>query len=322
MRRIHHCLLAITILAVPMPVAAQVSVDVNALSRLGPTDLPAPPPASPKAAKRHHGAMRHLAAQSRHGSHHGAGHNGASGPTTAVADAAAAPVPVPAGPRTIEHPGNLGPSFASLPALPGAAPPVPAPPHVETAHAPPKPTAKPAPDIATATPTPPPPPPPPLALPVSVPPPPAPPAMLAETTPAPPAARLPMPQPAAPQPAAPNALPKGADRLTLPFSVRDRDLPSTENGMLRNFATRYGATTQYVVRAFASAPAGDDDPSTPRRISLARAQSVAAALIDSGVPPDRVRLLALGSAGGTPTDRVEVIAMPPSSGHTDPQSSP
>jgi hypothetical protein len=104
--------------------------------------------------------------------------------------------------------------------------------------------------------------------------------------------------------------------------VQESDLPPAEVAMLRDFGQRPGADEQYIVRAFASAPAGDDDPSTPRRISLARAQTVSAALLDAGVPPDRVRLLALGTTGGAPADRVEVIAMPPASGHTASQPSP
>jgi hypothetical protein len=140
-------------------------------------------------------------------------------------------------------------------------------------------------------------------LPDGVPPPPTP-SRLAEATPAPAAAQ-------------PSPLPAGADRLTLPFFVQESDLPPAETAMLRDFAARHGADAHYVIRAYATPPAGDDDPSTPRRIALMRAQSVASALTDSGIQADQVRLLALGDAGGAPADRVEVIAMPPSSGHTN-----
>jgi hypothetical protein len=47
MRRIYHFLLAATIVAAPMAVAAQVSVDLNALNGLGAPNLPAPPPGAP-----------------------------------------------------------------------------------------------------------------------------------------------------------------------------------------------------------------------------------------------------------------------------------
>jgi outer membrane protein OmpA-like peptidoglycan-associated protein len=329
MRRTYHFLLAIAIVAAPMPVAAQVSVDLNALSGLGGgrASLPEPPPSAPTASHRYR-HRRHFLSRAEQARRHGE--------ASALASATPGPAGSAAGPETIEHPTNLGASFTSLPALPGAVPPMPAPPPVlalpaavakppaklaapapvETAAVAPKPasTPKPAPKPAST-----PKPAPSLTLPAAVPPPALsrPPARLAEATPAPPAAAPPPP----PKPA-PNALPKGADRLTLPFFVEESDLPPAENAMLRDFAHRYGARAQYTIRAYATPPAGDDDPSTPRRIALERAQSVAAALMDSGVQPDRVRLLALGNAGGAPADRVEVIAIPPSSGHTTSDSSP
>ena len=339
MRHITLFLLASAIVSAPMPVAAQVSVDLNALNGLGQTTLPAPPPAAPLAARRYRHRMHRLARGGREG------HQPA-------ANALASATQAPAGPETIEHPANLGPSFASLPALPGGPPPLPPKPPALTTATPTAanaPAAKPPalkppalkpqpPEMAAATAKPAAPKPaaqkpaaqPPaavaLALPGGVPPPPGltPPApaatpqtRLAEATPPPPAA-----QPPPPKNLAPSALPQGADRLTLPFFVDESNLPPAETAMLRDFAQRYGGAAFYVIRAFASQPAGDDDPSTARRLALARAQSVAAALTESGVQPDRVRLLALGHAGGSPADRVEVIATPPSSGHTTSESTP
>jgi translation initiation factor IF-2 len=332
MRCPYHLLLSTAILAAPIPVAAQVTIDPNALNALGPAALPEPPPAASPAAthRSHRYRSRHLAQAERTHSH---------GAATAVASTATAAAP---GAVALEHPKNLGPSFTSLPPLPQAPPPLPAPPTivtaapkvkpaapkpVETAQASPSPAPSPPPKPAAPQPAPasaPTPMPPQLALPAGVPPPPAPPpARLAEATPGPSAAGPPAAgsPPAAPN-AAPDALPKGADLMTLPFSAQDSDLPPTETAMLRDFAQRHGAATQYIVRAFAAAPPGDDDPSTPRRVALARAQSVASALFDSGAQPDTVRLLALGDAGGSPPNRVEVIAMPPPSGHTASQSSP
>ena len=318
MRRIYHFLLAATIAAAPMPVAAQVSVDLNALNGLGAPNLPAPPPGAPASFPHYHRRHRLARGEQVHG--------------TAAPGAVASASQTPAGPGTIEHRTNLGPSFNSLPALPGAAPAVPPTPVLVNAPPPASPPTKAAPPkpVETASATPkaasvpkpavPPPASPSLALPGAAPPPAlahTPATRLAEATPAPPAA-----QPAAPPPAAPNVLPKGADRLTLPFSVEESDLPAAENAMLRDFAERYGDAAQYIIRAFATPPTGDDDPSTPRRIALARAQSVAAALMASGVHPEHVRLLALGDAGGAPADRVEVIAMPPQNGHTNTDSSP
>lgn len=296
-------LLVALILAAPMPAAAQVSVDLNALNALGGSHLPAPPPAAPRHAHHGHPVYRHLA-RTRHARH--------QAPPTAVATAAPHAGP---GAEAIQHPKNLGSSFTSLPPLPGAAPPPPAlpPPIVVVKAAPPKAVVKapppaavvkaPAPATVVEAP-------PQLPLPVAAPPPPT---RLAETTPAPPAAAPPAP---------PSALPKGADSLTLPFSPQQSDLPPAESAILRNFAQRYGPGTRYVIRAFASAPPGDDDPSTPRRMSLDRAQSVAAALAASGVKSQSLRLLALGATGGKTADRVEVIAMPATSRHTDSDSSP
>jgi hypothetical protein len=305
MRPPYHLILATAILAAPIPVAAQVTIDPNALNALGPASLPEPPPAaSPTAGHRSHRyRSRHLARAARD---HGPGAGTAVASTGAVA---------------VEHPKNLGPSFTSLPPLPQAPPPLPAPPPIVTAAPKPVETAQAAPSHAPSPPPKPAPPmPPQLALPAGVPPPPVPPpARLAETTPGPPAAEPPAAEPPA---AAPDALPKGADLMTLPFSAQDSDLPPSEAAMLRDFAQRHGTETQYIVRAYAAAPPGDDDPSTPRRVALARAQSVASALFESGAQPDTVRLLALGNAGGSPPNRVVVIAMPPPSGHTPSQSSP
>ena len=303
MRYSYYFLLAAVIIVAPLPVAAQVSIDLNALNALGAADLPAPPPRAPRSGDRF-SHKRHRLARSE------------TKPQPAQASAVAS-----ASPDAIEHPADLGPSFASLPTLPGAAPPVPAkPPTPRLAEAP----AAPPLALPVAVPAPPPILPPAILTPPTLAPPTlahpavaaATPARLAEVTPPPPAA-----QPIRPH-VTPDALPKGADRLTLPFFVDESDLPSAENAMVRDFATRYGGAAQYTIRAFATSPAGDDDPSTPRRIALARAQSVAAALMQSGVQPDRLRLLALGSAGGAPADRVEVIATPPSSGHTNAVSSP
>jgi len=110
--------------------------------------------------------------------------------------------------------------------------------------------------------------------------------------------------------------------MTLPYSGQDTALPAAESAMLTGFVQRYGAEAQYSVQAFASVPAGDDDPSTPRRIALDRARAVQSVLIAAGAKPGNVRLIARGNAGGTPPDRVEVVAIPPAPGHTPPSSAP
>jgi outer membrane protein OmpA-like peptidoglycan-associated protein len=134
---------------------------------------------------------------------------------------------------------------------------------------------------------------------------------VATATPPLPAASPPAPgQPAPPSPTTPE-LPPGSDKLTLPFFVQDIDLPPAEQAMLRDFAhNRANRSMQYVVSAYAAAAPSDDDPSTPRRLALSRAQAVQAALLEAGVPGGRIRLLALGAAGGSPPDRVEIVASP------------
>ena len=92
--------------------------------------------------------------------------------------------------------------------------------------------------------------------------------------------------------------------------------------MLRNFVHQYGPHATYKVEAYAAQPAGDDDPSTARRIAFERARAVQGALASAGAAAGNIRLLARGNAGGSPADRVEVIAIPPAPLHTAPSTSP
>ncbi|WP_284946883.1 hypothetical protein [Acidisoma cladoniae] len=291
MRRTYPFLLPLMVALAPAPLAAQVTVDPNALNAIGAPHIPEPPGAAAHAPRHRSHWHRHLA---RRGNHAAPGV-----PETAVASKGKAPA---------------GPSVAELTALPTAPPPLPKPmvtlpPVVAKPEKPTLAPAQPQPPAVTAAPA--------LLPPVptqAVPPAPR----LAETTPGIPAAAPPPPVP--PAVAAPETLPKGANRLTLPFFVQDTDLPPAEQAMLRDFAQRSGSQAHYIVRAFASPPAGDDDDdaSTPRRLSLARAQSVQAALLDAGAKPALIRLLAMGPAGGTPADRVEVVAVPPAASSPTP----
>jgi hypothetical protein len=236
-----------------------------------------------------------------------------------------------------ENRSGLGASFATVPVLPGAIPAMPAPPKITVDQPAKKKTEKAKTEAAApATPAAPLPP-----LPAAVPPPapaaaqpPTVPTELSPGAPAP-AASPPMqtakpqvaPAPGTPVPSKPhgaddNALPPGADQLTLPFTGQDTDAAGAIPALIRDFVSRHGTTVLYVVRAFAAQPKGDDDPSTPRRIALTRAQGVQEALTAAGVDPIHIRLLALGNSGGTPADRVDLIAMPASPGHTAPSSSP
>ncbi|MCB8873939.1 hypothetical protein [Acidisoma silvae] len=355
MRRTRPFLFATLVLAAPLPAAvqaaAQVTVDPNALNKLGSPSLPAPPPAqgaSPATpSHRVWHRPRHHTASTGHKTH-SAPEGTAAGTTPPLP---ATPPPAPAKPEAgakpavilppaatkTENRANLGSSFEAVPVLPGAIPAMPAPPKITVETPAPK-KPKP-PKVAPSAASP--------AAPVPVPPPPSeapPPADLSPATPAPVAAA---PQPAAPPvtapkppvaPAAPapapiktpassqNSLPPGADLLTLPYTGQDTDASGAVPALIRDFVTRHGTSVLYVVRAYASQPKGDDDPSTPRRLALMRAQGVAAALQDAGVDPIHIRLLALGNSGGNagnaPTERVDLIAMPPATGHSASPSSP
>ncbi len=337
-------LVAMALLAAPMPALAQVTVDPNALNALGGPDLPPPPavaqPAPPPGAL--HGMHRR---------HHRTGMAAPSAmikpatpqpaaPEPAAAQTATASLPAPA--RETESKTGLGSSFTTLPVLPQAVPALPAPPKITVDQppakkpAPPQPAAAPKPAAprplppkavaampATALP----------ALPTAAPPAapklaapqPAAPRSVAVASANPAASQPAASQPVAPQPTAPkppaNSLPPGADQIVFPFSAEDTDLSGAEPALIRDFVLHHGKDTLYVVRAFATQPQGDDDPSSPRRIALFRAQAVQSALMDAGAGPTHVRLLALGNAGGTPPNRVELIAMPPANGHNPPSSS-
>ncbi|MCB8879069.1 hypothetical protein ACELLULO517_02400 [Acidisoma cellulosilytica] len=362
MRRTRPLLFATLVLAAPLPAAAQVTVDPNALNRLGSPSLPAPPPPATghahklgTSAHRRPSKHRHPAVSAGHKTHPPTEEKTLA-PATTPAPAKTAPggkppvVLPPAGVNT-ENRSNLGSSFATVPVLPGAVPALPAPPKIilenPATKKPKKKTAEPQPAAPQAeapaqqqpAPVPampalpaavPPPAPQPAAPLPAAPPPAAPPP--AELSPAAPQTAAHAKPPVAPAPAAPapikppvanqNNLPPGADLLTLPYSGQDTDPAGAVPALIRDFVSRHGTTILYIVRAYASQPKGDDDPSSPRRIALTRAQGVQAALTAAGVDPIHIRLLALGNSGSTPADRIDLIAMPPSSGHSNASSSP
>jgi hypothetical protein len=296
MRRFFPLFLPVILASAPLGAQAQVTVDLNALDRLG-GGLPVPPESKP-----HHLLPRH-----RHRAlARSAPIQGKAAPPTAVATGTGAgktpPSSVSALTTIATAPPPLPAPMSATPAQPKPWVPPPLPgPEPKAAAVPP--AVKPAaPEVN----------PPELALPGAAPALPAP--RLATATPPLPAASPPTPgkpTPATVATSAAAALPPGSDKITLPFLVQDTDLPPAEQAMLRDFArNRSSRSMQYVVSAYAAAAAGDDDPSTPRRLALSRAQAVQAALLEAGVPGGRIRLLALGDAGGSPPNRVEVVASP------------
>ncbi len=141
--------------------------------------------------------------------------------------------------------------------------------------------AKPAPPPARSVP-----------VPVPVTPPPAPvlpPPITVPTRPAPPPAAVSV-LPDAPGEATPE---KTGLRLT--FGPQRADLNPTTDAALRKLLhdAPAGGLVTYNVTAYAAG--NEDDPSTPRRISLARALAVRSVMITEGVPSIRIYVKALGA---------------------------
>jgi outer membrane protein OmpA-like peptidoglycan-associated protein len=129
-------------------------------------------------------------------------------------------------------------------------------------------------------------------------------------------------QPPAPPANAPPPLPPPIDAgaattaaatqagLRLTFATGQSDLSPESADSIKHLvqASPAGDATTFNVLAYAL---GDpDDPSVARRLSLARAIAVRAALMTDGVPSSRIYLRALGSQPGqVPPDRVDVSVL-------------
>jgi outer membrane protein OmpA-like peptidoglycan-associated protein len=160
----------------------------------------------------------------------------------------------------------------------------------------PAPTANPGPQ-ASAAPTPPAPAP---ALPEQTP-------QTASITPIepPPAATAPPPPPVSAS-AGTSAAPTAAG-LRLTFATGQSDLSPESAASIKQFATS-GGTATFNVQAYA--PGAKDDPSSARRLSLARAMAVRTALVADGVPSAHIFVRALGTQYGSgPPDRVDIDTM-------------
>ncbi len=193
-----------------------------------------------------------------------------SAPTSAVASTG------PTAPASSRTPSQPPGGMPSLPAS-GAAPPgatAPTPPAATLSAAPPP--------VASLTPIQPP------VPPANAPPPPAPPIAAGAATTA-----------AATQ-----------SGMRLNFAKDQSDLSPVSAESIKHFvqAAPTGDATTFNVLAYAT---GDpDDPSVARRLSLARAIAVRAALMADGVPSSRVYLRALGSEPGQgPADRVDLSVL-------------
>ena len=143
--------------------------------------------------------------------------------------------------------------------------------------------------------------------------PPAPPAIAA----IPPPVAVPLAHPP-PAPTVPLATDAPGSATAIPGGVRvtfgpDRSElnPATEQA-LRDLAHDL-KDKDVSINVYAYAAGSSEDPSTPRRLSLARALAARAVLMSEGIPSPRIYPRALGPAGGDADhDRVDVIAGNPS----------
>ncbi len=132
----------------------------------------------------------------------------------------------------------------------------------------------------------------------------------------PPAVAVPV-QRAPEPPPIPVAADAPGDAAPLPGGLRATfgpgrsDLNGATEAALRQFARPLRDTAQ-PVQVAAYAAGSPEDPSTPRRLSLARALAARAVLINEGIASTRIYVRALGAAAGDgPADRVDLSAAPP-----------
>ena len=130
----------------------------------------------------------------------------------------------------------------------------------------------------------------------------------------PPAVVVPLSRPAPPPPVPVNAdapgaaspIPAGGVRIT--FGPDRQDLNPATADAIRAFGDTVKANPTAALDVLAYAAGTADDPSMPRRLSLARALAARAVLINDGLPSTRIYVRALGAnAGDGPADRVDVV---------------
>jgi outer membrane protein OmpA-like peptidoglycan-associated protein len=134
-------------------------------------------------------------------------------------------------------------------------------------------------------------------------------------------ALVPVPPPAAAQPAAPPPPPPISNSaasaatttgagLRVTFGAGETDLSPASAAAIKGIvqSAPAGDTTSFNVMAYAAGT--PEDPSTARRLSLARALAVRSALMADGVTSSRIYVRALGATGGDEApDRVDLAVM-------------
>ena len=100
------------------------------------------------------------------------------------------------------------------------------------------------------------------------------------------------------------------EKLRLAFSADQTDLSKDNTAAIEallHTAYATGAPTITIIAYAAGTPA---DPSSGRRLSLARAMATRDALMTEGVPSRRITVRALGNQSGDgPPDRVDISAV-------------
>ena len=95
------------------------------------------------------------------------------------------------------------------------------------------------------------------------------------------------------------------------FQAGDVTLTPAEESAIRSLAKAIPSPAQSAVTVTAFASGKADDPSTPRRLSLARGLAVRAVLLDSGILSAQIYVRALGAkAPDEPMDRVDLTVTP------------
>ncbi len=126
----------------------------------------------------------------------------------------------------------------------------------------------------------------------------------------------PHPEPVPPPPAvaatAPGAATVLRDGLRVTFGGGDADLNPATFAALKHLAAATAKEDVQSVSVSAYAPGDPSDPSTPRRLSLARALAARAVLREAGIPSERiyVRALLAEPADTAPANRVDVTITP------------
>jgi outer membrane protein OmpA-like peptidoglycan-associated protein len=115
-----------------------------------------------------------------------------------------------------------------------------------------------------------------------------------------------------------SAIPGG---MRLTFGPGSSDLNQANDQTLLNIAKLARLDPALYITINAWAPGTNEDPSTPRRLSLDRALAARAVLINAGIVSDRIYAVAKGflNIEGGPPDRVDIILSHP---HTTPAGKP